>query len=78
MCLAIPGIIRSITGADLTSKTAQIEFDGVVREISLACLPEAKVGDYVIAHAGVALQVLDESEATRIISELKDLKIETE
>jgi hydrogenase expression/formation protein HypC len=74
MCLAIPGMIKSIQETDLSERLAQVEFGGVVREISLACLPEAKIGDYVIAHAGVALQTIDEDEATKIILDLEQLK----
>jgi hydrogenase expression/formation protein HypC len=74
MCLAIPGIVKNIAGLDPLEKVGQVEFGGVVREISLACLPDVKIGDYVIAHAGVALQTLDEAEAKRIIADLEGLK----
>lgn len=74
MCLAIPGVVKSIDNQDPQSLTGQVLFGAVLREISLACLPEVKVGDYVIAHAGVALQTIDEEEANKIISELAQLE----
>jgi hydrogenase expression/formation protein HypC len=76
MCLAVPGVVKSINGADPLNKVGQVLFGGVLREISLACLPDVQVGDYVIAHAGVALQTVDETEALKIISELEQLQTE--
>jgi hydrogenase expression/formation protein HypC len=63
MCLAIPGKIMTVTGDDPLFRTAKVDFDGVAREVSLSCLPQAKVGDYVIVHVGVAISLLDEEEA---------------
>ncbi len=68
MCLAIPTLIKSIDG-----QNAQVEIGGVERRISLALTPEARVGDYVIVHAGFAIGVLDEQEAQetlRIFAEM--------
>lgn len=78
MCLAIPGMVQCIDdkldGTDPLNKMAKVLFGGVTREINLACLPDVKVGDYVIAHAGVALQTIDEVEALKIIDDLKQLE----
>ncbi len=74
MCLAIPGLITSINESDVLSRSGVVNFGGVNREINLSCLPEVKVGDYIIAHAGVALQALDEIEAQRIISDLASIE----
>jgi hydrogenase expression/formation protein HypC len=63
MCLAIPGKIVSIDSDDPVVRRGQVEFGGVVREVSLACVPEAVVGDYVLVHAGFALNVVDEEQA---------------
>lgn len=58
MCLAIPGRILSISG-----EAAKVDFGGgTVREVDVS-LVEAKVGDYVLVHAGYAIQVLDEEAA---------------
>ncbi|MCX7731934.1 MAG: HypC/HybG/HupF family hydrogenase formation chaperone [candidate division WOR-3 bacterium] len=58
MCLAIPVRIVRIEG-----ETAIGEVNGVEREVSLIMTPEAKVGDYVIVHAGFAIQILDRQAA---------------
>ncbi len=67
MCLAIPGEIIEITGGDPLIRMARVSFGGVVREASLAYVPEAKPGDYVLVHAGFALQTIDEEEARRTL-----------
>lgn len=67
MCLAIPGRIQRIVGESL-ERTGEIDFGGVVKEISLAFTPEAKTGDYILAHAGVALTVIDEEEAVKTLT----------
>lgn len=80
MCLAIPGQILSISGEDPMQRMGQVSFGGVMKQISLALVPEAKEGDYVIVHVGVALNTLDAEEAERSLEyframgELKDLE----
>lgn len=64
MCLAIPAKIISIHNQDdALQRMAKVDFSGITKDISLAYLPEAKAGDYVIVHAGLALSLLDEQEA---------------
>jgi len=70
MCLAVPGKVVSIDGGDALSRTARVEFGGVAREVSLAFLPEARVGDYVLVHAGVGISRVDEGRARRTLAEL--------
>lgn len=75
MCLAVPGKILSITDEDNDLlRTARVSFGGIVKEISLAGVPEAKPGDYVIVHAGFALARLDEQEAQRVFTMLRKIK----
>lgn len=74
MCLAIPGKISSITGDDPLQRMGKIDFGGVFKEASLAYLPDAKVGDYVIVHVGFALSKLDEEEAMKVLSYLKEME----
>ena len=57
MCLAFPAKVLQIEG-DL----ATVERSGVKRSASLMLLPETKVGDYVLIHAGFAMQIIDEDE----------------
>lgn len=63
MCLAVPGKILEIHGDDPLLRSARVSFGGALREVSLACVPEAKVGDYVLVHVGLALSIVDEAEA---------------
>lgn len=63
MCLAVPGKIISVDGDAPLLRTGLVDFSGVSRQISLAYLPEALPGEYVIVHAGFAIAVIDEEEA---------------
>lgn len=72
MCLAIPGKILSIEGSDPLQKVAKVDFGGIVKEASLACLPNANVGHYVLVHVGIALSIVDEKEAHEIFQYLKE------
>ncbi len=69
MCLAVPGKLISSTGDGL-ERTGSADFGGVLREVSLAFVPEAALGDYVIVHAGVAIAVLDEDAAAETLEAL--------
>jgi hydrogenase expression/formation protein HypC len=65
MCLAIPGkIIEIYEENDL--KMGKIDFSGSVNSACLAYVPEAEVGNYVVVHAGFAIQVLDEQQAQEV------------
>jgi len=70
MCLAIPGNILSITDDHPLTRAGKVNFGGVVKEVSLAYVPEADVGDYVIVHAGFAISTLNEEEANRVFDDL--------
>ena len=48
MCLAIPGKVLSITGDDPVTRMGKIDFSGIIKQASLAYVPEVQVGDYVI------------------------------
>jgi hydrogenase expression/formation protein HypC len=63
MCLAIPGKLLEVQGEDLLERSGRVSFGGVIKEVSLACAPEARPGDYVLVHVGVAIGVIDEHEA---------------
>lgn len=72
MCLAVPGKLMTTNGEGL-ERTGRVNFGGVVKEASLAYVPEAQVGDYVIVHVGFALSVVDEAEAQRVFQYLEEL-----
>jgi hydrogenase expression/formation protein HypC len=79
MCLAIPGLIMSLSGDDPLLRTARVDFGGVVKEINLAFTPEAGLGDYVLVHVGFAITVIDEAEAERVFEHLERIgEIEVE
>jgi len=79
MCLAVPGKIMSIAEGQAVSgdlsllRTGKVTFGGIVREVNLAYVPEAKVGDWVIVHVGFAISTLDEKEAERVFKYLKEM-----
>lgn len=74
MCLSIPGKLIEITGElDETFRTGKVSFDGVIKEVSLTLVPEAKVNDYVLVHVGAAISTIDEEEAKKTFELLKQL-----
>jgi hydrogenase expression/formation protein HypC len=84
MCLAIPGKITAITPSVLHEnvRQAKVSFGGISKNVDLSMTPDAKMGDYVLVHVGVAISVVDEEEAKRTFSylqeigELEDLHLE--
>ncbi|MGC8739210.1 MAG: HypC/HybG/HupF family hydrogenase formation chaperone [Candidatus Hydrogenedens sp.] len=72
MCLAIPGKVIQIDESDPTLRMAKVQFAGITKEISLALTPEAREGMYVLVHAGMAINVVDEEEAERILAEFEN------
>lgn len=72
MCLAVPMRIVS-----MTESTGIAEMGGVKKNISFIMCPEAKIDDYVIVHAGFAIQILDENEANerlKLFRQIVDLE----
>jgi hydrogenase expression/formation protein HypC len=72
MCLAVPGKILSIDDS-APLKMGKVEFGGVITDICLEFLQEAKVGDYVLAHVGTALTLLEEDDAIATLEALRQL-----
>jgi hydrogenase expression/formation protein HypC len=68
MCLAIPAKVVSITG-----DTAEVEVDGMVTTADLSVLQNVAVGDYVMVHAGLAIQKYDEAEALANLELIREL-----
>jgi len=72
MCLAIPGKILSIAKTEEgIMRTARVLFGGISKETNLELVPEAKEGDYVLVHVGVALSIVDEDEAQKTLKFLE-------
>jgi hydrogenase expression/formation protein HypC len=76
MCLAIPGKVVELLDADPPFAAAVVEFGGVRRHVSLACVPEAAAGDYVLVHAGVAISRINAQEAEKVLAALEELELE--
>ena len=69
MCLSIPGKLTSIIAQlDDTFRIGKVSFGGIMREVNLAMVPEAKIGDYVLVHVGYALTRLDPEEAEKTLA----------
>ena len=71
MCLAIPGRIVSVEGT-----TARADFRGVVQEIDVSLVPDVSEGDYVLVHAGFAIETVEPEDALEIdliLGEMSDL-----
>jgi len=74
MCLSIPGQLIEITSQlDETFRLGRVSFDGIIKEVSLTLVPEAKVGNYVLVHVGAAISLIDEDEAKKTFDLLKQL-----
>ncbi len=63
----------SINGDDPLTRMGRVDFSGVVKQASLAYVPEVTVGDYVIVHVGFALSKVDEAEAQKIFAYLEEM-----
>ena len=74
MCLAIPGKIRSIEPFKQGyMRMGKVELGGIVKEINLQLVPDAKENDYVLVHVGVAISIVDEEEAKSSLEFLKQM-----
>ncbi len=72
MCLGIPGKLLEIRTDD-AMPMGKVEFGGITKDICLAYLPDAEVGDYVLVHVGFAISKIDEQEANEIFSYIKQI-----
>jgi len=71
MCLGVPGQILEISGDDPLFRQGRVSFGGVDREVCLAGVPDAQVGDFVIVHAGFALDRIDRAAAEEVFEYLR-------
>jgi hydrogenase expression/formation protein HypC len=63
----------SITEGGPLERAGKVNFGGITKEVNLAYVPEAKVGDYVIVHVGFAISIVDAEEAARVFEYLKEM-----
>ena len=73
MCLAIPGEILDINDGGLLMRTGRVSFGGLVKEINLSLVPEARVGNFVIVHAGFAISVVDDDQARKVFEYIDEI-----
>jgi hydrogenase expression/formation protein HypC len=73
MCLGIPGRLECITIEDPLERAGKVSFGGIQKEVNLAFVPEANVGDYVIVHVGFAISRVDEKEAMQVFEYLREM-----
>lgn len=74
MCLAIPGKLTSITAQlDETFRVGKVSFGGILKDVNLAMVPHANIGDYVLVHVGVAISVMVEAEAHKTFEYIKQI-----
>jgi len=73
MCLAVPGKILSVEGDDPLLRCGRVDFNGAVKQVNLAYVPEAKVGYYVLVHVGFAINTIDEEEANKVFQYLREM-----
>ena len=76
MCLAVPGKVIEIQGDDPLLRTARVSFAGVIKNVSLTCAPEAKLGDYVLVHVGFAIRRIPEEEIESTLAFFEDMASE--
>ena len=74
MCLGIPGRVVEV-GPEGLMRMGKVDFGGVIREVCLAYVPEAQIGDYVIVHVGFAISQLDEDEAQETLKLMAEIGI---
>jgi len=73
MCLAVPGRIVNVEGGDSLLRCGKVDFAGVVKQVNLAYVPDAQIGDYVLVHVGFALSTIDEDEARQVFEYLRQM-----
>lgn len=78
MCLAVPGKIISTDNDEPLLKMGRVSFGGLIKQVSLAYVPQAQIDDYVIVHAGFALSIIDEDEAQQTLDYIQQINKDAE
>ena len=73
MCLGVPGKVTRVEDNPLGMAMGEVDFGGVLKDVCLAYVPEVRVGDYVVVHAGFAISQVDEAEAAEIFDLLEQI-----
>ncbi len=72
MCLAVPGKVLSVQGEGI-ARVGRVNFGGIIKQVNLAYVPQANIGDYVVVHVGFAISVMDEHQAIQVFEYLKQI-----
>jgi hydrogenase expression/formation protein HypC len=73
MCLGVPGKIVSLTPDALGMTMGRVNFGGITKEVCMAYVPDAQVGEYVVVHVGFAIAKIDEEEAAQVFNYLREI-----
>jgi hydrogenase expression/formation protein HypC len=73
MCLGVPGKIIRIDENPLGMTTGRVNFGGITKDVCLAYVPDAQVGNFVVVHVGFAIAIVDEAEAQAVFDYLKNM-----
>jgi hydrogenase expression/formation protein HypC len=73
MCLGVPGRIVSLEQNPLGMTMGRVNFGGITKEVCLAYVPDAQVGEYVVVHVGFAIAKVDEAEAAQVFQYLQSI-----
>lgn len=73
MCLAVPGRVLEMQGAEPLLRTAKVDFAGNVKVVRMGFVPEAQVGDFVLVHVGVAISTIDPAAADQVFEYLRQM-----
>ena len=73
MCLAVPGKLISREESAVEMPTGKVSFGGITKDVCLAYVPDARIGDYVLVHVGFALQTIDEEHAMEVFKFLEEM-----
>lgn len=74
MCLAVPGKVVEVHDDPAGMPTGKVSFGGITKTVSLAYVPDVKVGEYVLVHVGFALSKVDEEEAMQVFEYLRQME----
>lgn len=74
MCLAIPGQIKEINNKGEFEKIGKVSFGGILKEVNLTFIPDAKVGDWCLVHTGMAISIISEEEAMESLKYFKEIE----
>jgi hydrogenase expression/formation protein HypC len=73
MCLGVPGRIVSLEPNPLGMTMGRVNFGGITKEVCMAYVPDAEVGEYVVVHVGFAIAKVDEEEAAQVFAYLQSI-----